>query len=111
MGIASINSTQVNKRVNGLIEIQVRRSGDICDIYLEADRRNWYYFGYTRGVMQIHSASSQVLDRIKDLNNRQRRLQAQGGESYIFMISTDAKKNTFVRRYLDETELQNQQLP
>ncbi|MBN2481862.1 MAG: hypothetical protein JXB19_08990 [Bacteroidales bacterium] len=109
IGIASINNTQINKRVNGLLELQVRRSGDICDLYLEIDRRTWYYFGYTRGVMQIHSSSSQLLEKIKNLKNRQRRMKIKSGESYIYMVSTDAKRNTFYRRYQEEMEAQSRE--
>ncbi|MBN1790715.1 MAG: hypothetical protein JW830_09480 [Bacteroidales bacterium] len=108
IGIASINNSQVNKRVDGLIELQIKRSGDILDIYLQFDRRTWYYFGYTRGVMQIHSSNGEFLDRMKKLKPNERRLKVTTGESYIYMVSTDVKKNTFVRRYRDLTEQQEQ---
>ena len=98
IGIASINNTQINKRMNGLIEIQLKRSGDICDIYLQMDRRTWYYFGYTRGVMQIHSSNQAFLDKMKDMKPNDRRLKVTSGESYIYMVSTDVKKNAFVRK-------------
>lgn len=99
IGIGSINSTQVNKRVDGLFELQVRRSGDIMDFYLQVDRRTWYYFGYTRGVLQIHSSNNEFLDLMKKLKPNERRQKVTSGESYIYMVSTDAKKNTFLRRY------------
>ena len=89
--------------------MQVRRSGDISDIYLEIDRRTWYYFGYTRGVMQVHSSNTRFLDRIKELKNRQRRTKISTGTSYIYMVSTDEKKNAFYRKYQDEKEAQNQE--
>jgi hypothetical protein len=111
IGIASINHTQVNKRVDGLLELQIKRSGDILDIYLQLDRRTWYYFGYTRGVMQIHSSNNEFLDRMKKLKPNERRMKVTSGESYIYMVSTDVKKNTFVRRYRDVTEAQQQQQP
>jgi hypothetical protein len=104
IGIASINNTQINKRVDGLIELQIKRSGDIMDIYLQLDRRSWYYFGYTRGVMQIHSSNNEFLERMKKLKPAERRQKVTSGESYIYMVSTDVKKNTFLRRYRELTE-------
>jgi hypothetical protein len=104
IGIASINNTQINKRVDGLIELQIKRSGDILDVYLQLDRRSWYYFGYTRGLMQVHSSNQRFLDRIIKLKPNERRLKVSGGESYIYMVSTDAKKNTFVRKFRDISE-------
>jgi hypothetical protein len=104
IGIASINNTQVNKRVDGLIELQIKRSGDIFDMYLQLDRRTWYYFGYTRGVMQILSSNGGFLDRMMKLKPAERRLKVASGESYIYMVSTDVKKNTFLRRYRELME-------
>jgi hypothetical protein len=104
IGIGSINNTQINKRVDGLIELQIKRSGDIMDIYLQLDRRTWYYFGYTRGVMQIHSSNSEFLDKIKKLKTADRRMKTTGGESFIYMVSTDVKKNAFLKRYRQSTE-------
>ncbi|MBP1668447.1 MAG: hypothetical protein H6Q21_813, partial [Bacteroidetes bacterium] len=111
IGIASINNTQINKRMNGLIEIQLKRSGDICDIYLQVDRRTWYYFGYTRGVMQIHSSNQAFLDKMKNMKPNDRRLKVTSGESYIYMVSTDVKKNAFVRKYREIVEGENQENP
>ncbi len=108
IGIASINNTQINKRVDGLLELQIKRSGDILDFYLQLDRRTWYYFGYTRGVMQIHSSNSEFLDRMKKLNPNERRMKVTSGESYIYMVSTDVKKNTFLRRFREVTEGQQE---
>jgi hypothetical protein len=104
IGIASINNVPVNKRVDGLIELQIKRSGDIMDIYLQFDRRTWYYFGYTRGVMQIHSSNNTFLEKIKKLKTADRRQKVTTGESYIYMVSTDVKKNSFLRKFREITE-------
>jgi len=109
IGIASINNTQINKRVDGLIELQIKRSGDILDMYLQLDRRTWYYFGYTRGVMQILSSNGEFLDRMIKLKAGERRLKVSSGESYIYMVSTDVKKNTFLRRYREIEEAKSQE--
>lgn len=112
IGIGSINNTQINKRVNGLIEIKIRRSGDICDIYLEIDKMNWYYFGYTRGVMQTHSSNQEYIDRIKILKPKERKQKVRkkaGGLSYIYMVSTERKKSNFYNRYLQTQEKEEEQ--
>jgi hypothetical protein len=109
IGIGSINNTPVNKRVDGLIELQIKRSGDVMDIYLQLDRRTWYYFGYTRGVMQILTSNNAMLEKMKKLKPGDRRMKVASGESYIYMISTDMKKNTFLKRYRAITEAQGQE--
>jgi hypothetical protein len=105
IGIGSINNIQINKLVDGLIEIQVKRSGDICDIYLEVEGR-WYYFGYTRGVMQVLSSNKAFLDPIISLKPKERKqkVKSKGTQSYIYMVSTDRKKALFYRRYMQVLE-------
>jgi hypothetical protein len=56
--------------------------------------------------MQIHSSNSEFLDRMKKLKPNERRLKVTSGESYIYMVSTDVKKNTFLRRFREVTEQQ-----
>lgn len=106
IGIASINNTQINKRVDGMLELQIKRSGDILDFYFQVDRRTWYYFGYTRGVMQVHSSNNTFLEMMKKLKPNERRQKVTSGETYIYMVSTDVKKNTFLRRYREVQEQQ-----
>jgi hypothetical protein len=105
IGIASIDNIQINKRVNGFIELQIKRSGDIMDFYLEIDRRTYYYFGYTRGVMQTLSSNRVFVETIMNMKARDRKMKVERGEtSYIYMISTDRKKNNFIRRYQESLE-------
>jgi hypothetical protein len=113
IGIASINNKPINKRVEGMLELQIKRSGDILDFYLQLDRRTWYYFGYTRGVMQVHSSNNTFLDLMKELKPNEREMKIGSGDSYVYMVSTDVKKNTFMKRYREvkeqETEGQQQE--
>ncbi len=105
IGIGSIGNTQINKKVNGFIELQIKRSGDIMDIFLEIDRRTYYYFGYTRGVMQTLSSNRQYVETIMNMKTRDRKMKVPRGEtSYIYMIATDRKKTNFYRRYQDALE-------
>jgi hypothetical protein len=109
IGLGSINNTQINKRVDGFLELQIKRSGDILDFYLQVDRRTWYYFGYTRGVLQIHTSNGEFLDRIIKLKPNERRQKITSGESFIYMVSTDVKKNTFLKRMREVQEEDQQQ--
>ncbi|MFO7659210.1 MAG: hypothetical protein R6W78_19285, partial [Bacteroidales bacterium] len=79
----------------------------ICDIYLEIENK-WYYFGYTRGVMQVLSSNKAFLDPIIALKPKDRKQKISGksqGMSYIYMVSTDRKKSVFYNRYLEVIEM------
>lgn len=103
IGVGSIAGVQINKKYEGFVEIVKKRSGDLLDIYLKIDDRNWYYFGYTRGVLQTLSTNQQYISIIKDQKVKERKLKVGRGETpYIYMLSTDRKKNMFLRRWREK---------
>ena len=105
IGIASIGDVQINKLVDGYLELQIKRSGDILDFYLEIDRRKYYYFGYTRGVMQTLAGNRDYVGTIMNMKTRDRKMKTPGNETpYIFMISTDRKKDIFYMKYRNAVE-------
>lgn len=99
IGIGNIDGKPLNVFADGYIEIQKKRSGDMMDIYLKFDDDNWYYFGYTRGVMQVLSSDRAMLDIFRDLSPNQRRLKVPKNETpYIYMVGVDMKLSRFLRK-------------
>ena len=105
IGVGSINGIQVNKQVDGYLELQIKRSGDILDFYLQVTPRIYYYFGYTRGVMQTLSSDRQYVETIMNMKTRDRKMKVPRNTTpYIYMISTDRKRDMFYRKYRDAKE-------
>jgi hypothetical protein len=103
LSLGGINGTPVYKQVDGIIEFQKKRSGDLFDIYLELDRRNWYYFGYTRGVMHCLSSNRTFNNIISELKTKQRKMKTPRNQvPYIFITSTARKKAMFLRRFEEQ---------
>ena len=99
IGIGNIFGTAVNRKVDGFIEIQKRGSGDIVDIFLQVDDRNWYYFGYAGSRMQVASSNRDFENIIAKLSENKRRLKSRGTESaYSYMIASDRKVSNFRKR-------------
>ncbi len=99
IGIGNINGKPVNRLLDAYVEIQKKRSGDILDIYLKLDNNSWYYFGYTRGVMQAYSSNPDFLDLLVSTSNKQRTMNVKSGEvSYIYMVASDRKLSNFRKR-------------
>lgn len=100
IGVGNILNSYVNRMVDGFIEITRKRSGDYMDIYLKLDDKNNYYFGYTRGVMQVFSTNTDFMNIIRKLTLKQRVQEVPKNEtSYIFMVSSDTKIRNFLRSY------------
>ncbi|MBN1186038.1 MAG: hypothetical protein JXB49_27400 [Bacteroidales bacterium] len=100
IGVGSIGGVQINKEVDGNIEIQKRRSGDLFDIYLNIDGNTWYYFGYTRGVMQTLSSNNTYIALIKAEKTKNRKLKVPKRETpYIYMLATPDRIGKLLRRF------------
>ena len=99
IGIANVNKTQINKYVDGQIEIIKKRTGDIINIYLELDNNNWYYFNYTREVMLAVSSNEAFNTIIKELKSDKRKRAGGSGEAdFSYNICPPSKKTQFLRK-------------
>jgi len=100
IGIGNIMNKQLNVKTEGCLEIQKKKSGDMFDLYLKLDNETWYYFAYTRGVLQALSNNHSFTNPIQALKTGQRRLDVKSGEtSYIYMLSVDRKLQMFLRKF------------
>jgi len=105
VSLGSINGDQINKQLDGYIEFTKRRNGDLVDIYLELDRRNWYYFGYMRGVMSVLSSNREFNMAIEEVKTNQRKMKTPRDEvAYMYSLSDPRKKAMFLRRMQEDEE-------
>jgi hypothetical protein len=103
IGIASVNGIQINKRVEGFFELRIKRSGDMMDLYLQLDKQNYYYFGYTRGVLQTLSNNAVYVETIMNMKPKERKVKTpKGSTPYNYLISTEIKKENFYQRWQDQ---------
>jgi hypothetical protein len=73
IGIGFIGDQPLNVYVDGFVEIQRRRSGDMFDIYLKADESNYYYFSYITGNMMTQSGNNNYNVLISNMKEKDRR--------------------------------------
>jgi hypothetical protein len=101
IGIGNIDKTQINKYVDGRIELVKKRGGDILNIYLELDGNNWYYFNYTRGLMLAVSSNEAFNNILKELKADKREKAGDKDKkepNYSFNICPPSKKTQFLRK-------------
>jgi hypothetical protein len=109
IGIGFIGPQSVNLYVDGFIEIQRRRSGDMFDIYLKADASTWYYFSYFKGVMMTQSGNNNyntIIAKTK-LNDR-KDPESTIKVPYTYMISVEDRLGKFLQRMSDNKGEDNQ---
>lgn len=100
IGIGSINKTQLNKYVQGRIELVKKRSGDVLNMYLALNDNTWYFFNYQTGLMQAISSDEAFNTAIKELKPDKRQQKTEKGEAnYQFILSTGRKKADFLKKF------------
>ena len=102
IGINNIGTHQVNRYVNGNIELIKKRSGDELNIYLELNERTWYFFNYRTFIMQSISSNMDFNNLITEIKPEKRILRDNDfEESYEYVIATRRKRIDFLRRMDD----------
>jgi hypothetical protein len=109
IGVGNLFAHQVNRMVDGMVEIRKRPGGDEMDIYLKIDDQNWFYFGYTRELMQVLSSDQAFNDRLTKLPEKQRRMDV-SRPGFRYMIASSEKLNQFQRQF-QQRETQIEQMP
>jgi hypothetical protein len=99
IGIGFIGNQPVNIYVDGFVEIQRRRSGDMIDIYLKADGSTWYYFSYIRGNMMTQAGNNSFNTVITNTKQNDRKHPNSSVRTpYTYMISVEDRLGRFLRR-------------
>ncbi len=99
IGLGFIAQQPINVYVDGYIEIQRRRSGDMIDIYLKANESTWYYFSYFPGVLMAQSSNSIFNATISDTKANDRKHPDSTVRSpYSYMIAVEDRLKRFLRR-------------
>lgn len=99
IGLGFVGTEPVNVYVDGMMEIQRRRAGDMFDIYLKANESTWYYFSYIKGNMMTLSSNSAYNSVIENTKQRLRRIPRKvSREPYSYMIAVRDRMIRFLRR-------------
>lgn len=105
IGIGTIGETQINKYVQGVLQLQLRRGGDRLTFYLEPEPSVWFYFSYSAGLMQAISSEKQFNDFIVNTKPEARQLQSRGDQpAYSYYISTVRRKDAFLKKTASEED-------
>ncbi len=97
--IANIGRAQLNKAINGFVEIEKTRTGDVVTVYLMPDSKTWYFFTFKNGVMQMLSSSNAFNTALMEIKPDKRVAfdPAQGGR-YEYTLATKRKMTDFLRK-------------
>jgi hypothetical protein len=105
IGIGFIGNQPVNAYVDGFIDLQRRRSGDMIDIYLKADNSTWYYFSYFKGVMMAQAGNNDFNTLLSTIKLKDRKHPDSSVKvPYTYMIAAEDRLGRFLRRMAGEED-------
>jgi len=99
LGLSLLHNSQVNKSLPGKFQLVKRRSGEEAFLYLEVDRKNWYYYHHRRNVLQTIAADEDYNNFIKELDIKKRQTELENGQYFQYTISTPRRMQQFVSQF------------
>ena len=100
LGIANINKRQIMKYVKGKIVISKRMTGNDISIYLQLDDKNYFYFNYKRGLMQVYSSNEEFNNIIAETKKDETKFKEKGQEDFQFILGTSKLVAPFKALYM-----------
>ncbi|MCX6292316.1 MAG: hypothetical protein NT126_11210 [Bacteroidetes bacterium] len=99
ISLGSIDKFSINRKMDGKVEFIRKRSGDVLNIYLEPEHAAWFFFSYTRGLMQTISSYSGYNDAINKVKPEKRYAKGEKDQPpFEYMLSTDRKVKDFLKK-------------
>ncbi len=99
IGIGFIGDQPMNIYVDGWVELQRKRSGDLLDIYVKGNDNVWYWFSYVRGMLMSYSSNQTYNDLLSNTKEKMRRdPKATARVDFVYMLGLRDRLLNFLRR-------------
>ena len=99
LGVHSILGKDVNKMVDGYVEIVKLYAGDMLTIFFELEDK-WYFFHYNRETMEFVSAEAPINLAMENIKEAQRVMNVPRREAqYKYQLSSEAVMRNFVGKF------------
>ena len=99
ISVGNIDKFSINRQMEGHVEIIRKKSGDIFNLLLAPEHAAWFFFNYTRGLLQTISSHNGYNEAINKLKPEKRISKGEKGmPNFEYMLSTDRKVREFLRK-------------
>jgi len=102
IGLGNIYKNQMNKYLNGKIEIIQKKSGDSFTIYLIDDNNNYIFFQYAQNQMQAYSSDEKFNTALRELKPEKRKSEKDKEPTFTFQLGNSSAVNKFIKKFKEE---------
>jgi len=97
--LASMGGDMVNRMLTCYIEARMPfDDDDRLYIYLKSPSRNYYFFGFRQGIMNVVSNSDEFNEIVASLKSKQRIVKMDDGNTYEIQLVEKSTASTFLAR-------------
>lgn len=104
IGISQIAGVPVNKYVQGYVQVKKSRTSPEVSFYLQLNDRQWYFFNFQNGIMQVLSSDNVFNDYLSELKPNKRILNGNSTEKYYEFVTTTRRKVVDFLREMETIE-------
>jgi len=97
--LSMVGGVNVNKSIPGRIELIRRRSGEDFYMFLQSDRKHWYYFNHRRDVLQTVSSIQAYNDILMGEDLKQRQTEYDKDRYFQYTLSSSRRAERFYNRF------------
>ncbi|MBI4647957.1 MAG: hypothetical protein HY738_15555 [Bacteroidia bacterium] len=101
IGIGNIGKIQVNRLVDGYLQVVKKRGNDQFTLYFKVGS-NWFYFSYKAGLLSALSSDEEFNKTIQDLKPGDRTLKDEKGTKYSFYTTGPKQVKNLLKRFEPE---------
>jgi hypothetical protein len=101
IGITAIGGTKLEKKVEGKMMIQRKKSGDEITFYFQTDNDNWYYINFLRRNLYVYSSNDAFNNGIREYYSQV------STDQYNLKLATPRAKTKFLNSF----EKKNENMP
>ncbi|MBL0310642.1 MAG: hypothetical protein IPP77_13510 [Bacteroidetes bacterium] len=102
LGVAMIGKKVINKKLEGYIEFQYKEGGDVLTIYLQTGTKDWFYFEYRPGTLNILSSYNDVNKLITATSPDKRKIKGDNNRFYYYTLGSSLNREDFVSYMKDK---------
>lgn len=97
--LSNLGKNPFNKVIKGKVELVKKRGGDILNLYIECESQKWFFFNYSRNVMNVIAGDENFNKTVRELDSKKRSVDGENGAPpYQFMIGIEKRKRDFMDR-------------
>ncbi len=98
IGIGNVGNNTLNKYIDGILQIRKGRSGATIEFMLRHGKRQYYYFSYANGILQVLSSDLNFNDLIENQKEDKRVLNPNSDTDYYeYVLTTRTRAVNFLR--------------